>query len=134
MSTPATSQQVSLAYNLTTVNTLTSVISLAGISYLLWVDEKHAQKPLVAFTVILMSFIYIGVTLGTSVSISSTPAASTSANPINLQIPCDIFVGSEFYWNSIATPLFIIIMGWSIFVLFAAPMQSGLVSFENGST
>ena len=134
MSTPATSQQVSLSYNLTTVNTLTSVISLAGISYLLWVDEKHSQKPLVAFTVILMSFIYIGVTLGTSISISSTPAASTSANPINLQVPCDIFVGSEFYWNYIATPLFIIIMGWSIFVLFAAPMQAGLVSFESGST
>ena len=134
MPTTASSQEVSLAYNLTTVNTLTSVISLAGVSYLLWVDEKHANKPLVAFTVILMSFVYIGVTLGTSVSVSTTPGAATGVNPISLQIPCDMFVGTDFYWNFIATPLFLIIMGWSIFVLFAAPMRQSLVRFENGGS
>jgi hypothetical protein len=127
----ASSQQVKSAYDLTVVNTLTSAISLAGVSYLLWNHDKQTwEKPLVAGTVVIMSLIYIGVTIAATVNTSSTPAASASANPINLQVPCDITVGTEFYWNFIATPLFIITMGWSLYVLFKVP-TSGRVDLES---
>lgn len=128
---PASNQGVKAAYDLTIVNTLTSVIALAGVSYLMWTHEKETwEKPIVASTVIIMSLIYIGVTIAVSVNVGSTPAASASANPINLQVPCDITVGTEFYWNFIATPLFVITMGWSLYVLFKVP-TAGRVDLES---
>lgn len=135
MSTAATTQQVSLAYNLTTVNTLTSVLALVGVAYLLWTDGKNSivQRTVVAGSVITLSLVYLGITVGSTVVTSSTPGSGSGVNPINLQKPCDIFVAADFYWNNIATPLFFITIIWCIFVLFNHTAASGttLSSFES---
>ena len=107
-----------LIYDITTVNTITSMIALMGAVYLYWTSDKQTSTQLIVtlFLAILV-ILYIYVTMTNTIR-ATVPIAATDVDPMDLQAPCDTFILTDFYWNFIATPLFLIILAWTCFVIF----------------